>query len=284
MLHQSIGRAAPVGSGGGGVIFMQLVVLAVVQGITEFLPISSSGHLILVPALTDWPDQGRMIDVAVHVGSLAAVMVYCWRPLGRMTLGVLGAMRGRGSAGLRLFLYIVLATLPVVAAGFALARYGDDLLRGVEVVAWATLGFGVLLWLVDRSAMTVRQIDHIGYGGALFIGLAQVLALIPGTSRAGITMTAGRLLGMERAAAAEFSLLMAIPAILGAGVLEGYDLVRAGDWALTADALMAAGLAFVSALVAVAVMMAWLKRASFTPFAIYRVLLGGGLLAWIYWP
>ena len=134
---------------------MQLVVLAVVQGVTEFLPISSSGHLILVPALTDWPDQGRMIDVAVHVGSLAAVMVYCWRPLGRMTLGVLGAMRGRGSgAGLRLFLYIVLATLPVVAAGFALARYGDDL-RGVEV-GLGDAGFRRASLAGDRSAMTVR--------------------------------------------------------------------------------------------------------------------------------
>lgn len=265
-------------------IFMHLVVLAVVQGVTEFLPISSSGHLILVPALTDWPDQGRMIDVAVHVGSLAAVMVYCWRPLGRMALGLVTALRGRGSAGLRLLLQTVLATLPVVAAGFVVARFGGDLLRGVEVVAWATLGFGILLWLVDRSAMTVRQIDHIGYGGALFIGLAQVLALIPGTSRAGITMTAGRILGMERAAAAEFSLLMAIPAILGAGALEGYDLARAGNWALTADALIAAGLAFVSALVAVVVMMAWLRRASFMPFAVYRLLLGGGLLVWIYWP
>ena len=284
MLHWNSGRVAPVDSGGGGMIFMHLVVLAVVQGVTEFLPISSSGHLILVPALTDWPDQGRMIDVSVHVGSLAAVMVYCWRPLGRMALGLVAALRGRGSAGLRLLLQTVLATLPVVAAGFVVARFGGDLLRGVEVVAWATLGFGILLWLVDRSAMTVRQIDHIGYRGALFIGLAQVLALIPGTSRAGITMTAGRILGMERAAAAEFSLLMAIPAILGAGALEGYDLARAGNWALTADALIAAGLAFVSALVAVVVMMAWLRRASFMPFAVYRLLLGGGLLVWIYWP
>jgi undecaprenyl-diphosphatase len=132
--------------------------------------------------------------------------------------------------------------------------------------------------------MTVRQIAHLTFRDALIIGLAQVLALIPGTSRAGITMTAGRLLGMERAAAAEFSLLLAIPAILGAGLLEGQTLYSSGNLALTKDAAIAAGLAFVTALIAVTLMMAWLKRASFAPFVMYRVVLGVGLLSWIYWP
>lgn len=264
--------------------FLHLLVLAMVQGVTEFLPISSSGHLVLIPHLSGWPDQGRSMDVALHVGTLAAVLIYCWRPLWRMAHGLVLAVRGRPSDGLRQCGLLVIATIPVVIAGYVLAKYIDSPLRGAEVVAWATLGFGILLWFVDRTAMTVRQIEHLEIRDAIVIGMAQVLALIPGTSRAGITMTAGRLLGMERAAAAEFSLLMAIPAIFGAGLLEGHTLYTSGDAMLTADAALAAGLAFIAALIAITLMMAWLRRASFTPFVIYRVLLGLGLLGWLYWP
>jgi undecaprenyl-diphosphatase len=150
------------------------------------------------------------------------------------------------------------------------------------VIAWATLGFGILLWVIDRSGMTVRRIEHLGYGGALFIGFSQILALIPGTSRSGITMTAARLLGFERAEAARFSMLLAIPAIVAAGTLAGYDLYRTGDAQLTVDAFVAGGLALVTALVAIIAMMGWLRRASFLPFVLYRIALGGALLAWIY--
>jgi undecaprenyl-diphosphatase len=264
--------------------FLHILVIAIIQGVTEFLPISSSGHLVLIPHLTSWPDQGRLMDVAVHVGTLAAILIYCWRSLFRMLAGVVLILRGRSNDGFRQFSLLIVATLPVVIAGYGMAKYLNTPLRGVEVVAWATLGFGILLWVVDRTAMTVRQIAHLTFRDALIIGLAQVLALIPGTSRAGITMTVGRLLGMERAAAAEFSLLLAIPAILGAGLLEGQTLYSSGNLALTKDAAIAAGLAFVTALIAVTLMMAWLKRASFAPFVMYRVVLGVGLLSWIYWP
>jgi len=149
-------------------------------------------------------------------------------------------------------------------------------------VAWATLGFGVLLWVADRTGMTIRRIEHMGYGEALVIGLSQVLALIPGTSRSGITMTAARMLGYERAEAARFSMLLSIPTILAAGLLTGLDLYESGDVQLSLDALIAGGLAFATALIAIVAMMGWLKRASFLPFVLYRILLGGGLLIWIY--
>lgn len=259
-----------------------LAVIALVQGITEFLPISSSGHLILLPALTGRADQGLLIDVAVHVGTLGAVLAYLWRDIGRMLKGLWRGLRGRSDPGLTLALQLILATLPLVGAGYALSRYGGDLLRSAEVVAWATLGFGLLLWLADRAGMTIKRIEHMGYGAALFIGLSQVLALIPGTSRSGITMTAARLLGYERAEAARFSMLLAIPAITAAGGLAGFDLYKAGNAQLTLDAIIAAGLAFIAALIAIALMMSWLRRASFLPFVIYRILLGGGLLYWIY--
>jgi undecaprenyl-diphosphatase len=261
---------------------LHLVVLALVQGITEFLPVSSSAHLVVVPHLTDWPDQGLLIDVAVHVGTLGAVMLYCWREIGEMLMGLARLFRGRRSAGLTLALQLIVATVPVVIAGYLVARYAGDMLRSLEVIAWATIGFALLLWIADRVGLTVRRLEHLGYIDAVVIGLAQAVALIPGTSRSGITMTAARMLGFERPDTARFSLLLSIPAILGAGVLEGQKLLQSGDLALGRDAALAAGLAFLSALVAVALMMAWLRRASFTPFVLYRLLMGAALLWLVY--
>ena len=145
-----------------------------------------------------------------------------------------------------------------------------------------TIGFGILLWVSDHVGMTVRRVEHLSLWNALFIGVAQVLALIPGTSRSGITMTAGRFLGLERAEAARFSLLLSIPTILGAGVLGGLELRESSDIQLGQDVLLAIGLSFVAGLISIAVMMHWLSRAGFTPFVIYRLLLGGALLYWIY--
>ncbi|MCC9620831.1 undecaprenyl-diphosphate phosphatase [Thalassospira sp. MA62] len=260
-----------------------IILLAIVQGITEFLPISSSGHLVLAPALTGSPDQGLLVDVAVHVGTLAAVLIYFWRDVFAMLGGFVRLFTGRINAGARMVIHIVLATIPVVAVGFYFKVSGiEDQLRSVEIIAWTTLGFGILLWIADKVGMTINRLEHMRWGGALFIGLAQVLALVPGTSRSGITMTAARLMGYERADAAQFSMLMSIPVILGAGLLAGIDLQQAGNVALTQDVLLAAGLSFVTALIAIAMLMSWLKRSSFTPFAIYRILLGGALLIWIY--
>ncbi len=268
--------------------FLHLVVLAAVQGLTEFLPISSTGHLRLVSLSTGWPDQGLMMDVAVHVGTLFAVMLYFWRDLSSMVMSLRNSLR-RSTTKRRidedfwLAVKLIIATFPVIAAGLAVDLYLTTELRVLEVIAWSTLGFGVLLYIADQANMTVKRMDHISLWGALLIGLFQALALIPGTSRAGITMTAARLLGVERRDAARFSMLLSIPVIIGAGTLKGIELYRAEDAQLTSDAFTAAGLAFLFALLAIALLMQWLKRASFTPFVVYRVLLGAGLVYVAYW-
>ncbi|MEX2644042.1 MAG: undecaprenyl-diphosphate phosphatase [Acetobacterales bacterium] len=263
---------------------LHIVVLAIVQGITEFLPISSSAHLVLVPVVFGWPDQGLLLDIAVHIGTLLAVMVYFWRDLFAMVAGVYDLARGNTTAGARLAIKVAVATVPLVLAGFVLySTHLTEHLRSIEVIAWATIGFGLVLWIADRLGMTMRRLEHLGYGGALFIGLSQALALIPGTSRSGITMTAARILGMERSEAARFSMLLSMPAIAAAGMLATLDLVEAGNATLQADALIAAGIAFATALLAITLMMAWLRRASFGPFVLYRLLLGGALLAYVHW-
>jgi undecaprenyl-diphosphatase len=265
------------------VTVLQIIVLSLVQGITEFLPISSSGHLILVPILADWPDQGRTMDIAVHMGTLGAVVLYFWRDMAAMAGGLWNALKGRRDPGATLFWKVVVGTLPVVAAGLAMKKLlGEDAFRSMAVIGWTMLGWGIVLWVVDRMSMTVKRVEHMPWFDVAIIGLSQILALVPGTSRSGITMTAARLLGYERGEAARFSMLLSIPTILGAGVLAGLDLWQDGDAALTHAALVAAGLSFVSALIAIALLMAWLKRASFTPFVIYRVVLGVALLAVAY--
>ena len=259
-----------------------ILVLAIVQGLTEFLPISSSGHLVLTSKLLNWPDQGLLIDVAVHVGTLFAVMVYFWRDLWEITVGTVRLYTGRRGPGARLAGQILVGTIPVVIAGYFGRDYIGTYLRDVEFIAWATIGFGILLWIADHLGMTVWRIEHLKFGNAIFIGLAQVLALIPGTSRSGITMTAGRFLGMERTEAARFSMLLSIPTILGAGVLAAADMGQSGDFELGQDVLLSAGLAFITGLLSIVMMMRWLSRAGFTPFVLYRLALGAGLLYWIY--
>ncbi len=261
---------------------LHLLVLAIVQGITEFLPISSSGHLVLVPVFGGWEDQGLLMDVAVHIGTLGAVILYFWRDIWFMVRGMWRVTKGKRDPGARLAALVVLATIPVIGAGFFLDKYIGPSLRTVEVIGWTTLGFGFLLYMADKIGLTIRRVEHTGIVDALIIGLAQCLALIPGTSRSGITITAARFLGFERVDAARFSMLLSIPTILGAGVLKGLELYESGNAQLTNDALTAAGIAFISALVALFIMMAWLKRASFTPFFIYRLFLGGGLLYYAY--
>lgn len=264
---------------------LHLVLLAVVQGVTEFLPISSSGHLVLVPVLTGLPDQGPLLDVAVHVGTLVAVMLYLRREVAAMALAVVTGGRREGAiAGGALLGYLVLATVPVMIAGGLMYWSGASArLRGPEVVAWTTLIFGLVLYAADRLGMTVKRLEHLGAGAALGIGLAQVLALVPGTSRAGITITAARLMGFERRDAARFSMLLSIPTIIAAGTLSAIEIYRAGDLQLGIDAAVAVVLSCIAALAAISLMMAWLNRATFTPFVVYRLVLGLALLAWLYY-
>ena len=270
-----------------------IFILAVVQGLTEFLPVSSSGHLVLAWEYFDragWqvPEQTQsdrlILDVAVHVGTLFAVCAYFWRDIAQIVVGLTKILVGQTRPGARLAFHVVLATIPLVAAGYVFYLFKDSVaanLRDVQVIAWATIGFGVLLLVADRIGLTVRRVEHLGAGGALFIGVMQVLALIPGTSRSGITMTAARFLGFERAEAVRFSLLLSIPAILGAGTLTGLDLYRRTDAQLNFDALAAAAIAFVMAFLSIALMIRWLRHAGFLPFVIYRLFLGAALLIWV---
>lgn len=263
---------------------LHVLVLALVQGITEFLPISSSAHLILVPMALGWPDQGLNLDVAVHVGSLGAVLAYFRSDVATMLREA--RVRARpgpaGRPGRRLITLVAVATLPVLVAGFMLQRIGTGGLRTMAVIGWTSLLFGIALYLADRYAPNHRPVEEMGPGAAFAIGLAQMLALVPGTSRAGITITAGRLLGLRRDEAARFSMLLSIPTIVGAGALIVLDLVELGEARVNGQILLAAGLAFASALAAIALMMRWLQHASYTPFVVYRCALGLGLLIYVY--
>jgi len=259
---------------------IQIVTLAVIQGITEFLPISSSGHLALTPVLLNWKDQGLAMDVAVHVGTLGAVMVYLWRDLWLITRGLFRLSAGRIDDGARLAWLVIIASIPVIIVGLSVKMVIGDAMRTPLVIGWAFIGFGVLLYLSDRLGLTIKRIPHMTAGGAFLIGIAQAFAIIPGASRSGTTITMARMLGFERRDAARFSMLISIPAIAGAGVLLGKDVLESGDTVLQANVILAAVLAFVTALIAIAAMMFWLRRQSYTPFVLYRVVFGIVIL-WI---
>ncbi len=261
---------------------VHLAVIAVIQGITEFLPVSSSGHLVLVPLFMQVPDQGLIIDVAVHMGTLCAVIVYFWRDVWAMMGGLVRVVKGRPDPKAKLAGLLVAATIPVLIAGFALNYYVPEGIRALKVIGWSTFCFGLALLIADQIGMTLRRIDHLKMSDAVIIGLAQALALIPGTSRSGICMTAGRIIGMERREIARFSMLLGIPVILGAGLIKGWEAYTIGNAQLNIDIILSGSLAFVFALASIAVMMAWLRRASFTVFGVYRLLLGGFLLTIAY--
>jgi len=260
----------------------QIIVLAIVQGLTEFLPVSSSGHLILIPALTGWQDQGIVTDVMVHVGSLFAVIVYFWKDVLKLLAGLIDLCRFKLTDNARMTGYIILATIPALALGAVLKLTGTyDLIRGVEIVAWNAVIFGILLYVADVVGKRVKVMEDMKLNPALVIGCAQALALIPGTSRSGITMTAARFLGFERAEAARFSFLLGIPAIAAAGAFTTLEVVQLGE-SIPSDAILAAVLTFFAALVAIAILMALVKRVGFFIFMVYRLLLAAVLFALIY--
>ena len=259
---------------------VQVLVLACIQGLTEFLPISSSAHLILVPVLTGWPDQGIAFDVAVHVGSLAAVLAYFRHEFVAMLREGLRLPPGEDGHA-RLGWLVLVASIPVGVAGLAVDARLSESLRDPLVIAAATAGFGILLLVAERAGAKGRRIESLGIRDALAIGCAQALALIPGTSRSGITMTAGLLVGLTPAASARFSFLLSAPVILMAG---GYKTLRlaagAADvqWsALAAGAMVAA----ICAYACIHVFLRLVERIGFAPFVIYRLVLGG-VLFWAF--
>jgi len=260
--------------------FLQLLLIAIVQGVTEFLPISSSGHLILIPYFTSMPDQGPMIDVAVHVGSLLAIILYFWREaLGLARGGLSSVGIGRAPEQRRLFWWIAIGTVPAIAFGFFLKQNGWlDSFRSTTLVAINLIVYGVLLGIADRLGRQTKKYEDMSLKDAVLVGLAQALALIPGTSRSGVTMTAARLLGYERVEAARFSFLLSIPAVAGAGTLAMLDLAEASAQ-MRWDALVAGIMTFAAAFATMAFLMRFLRTASMMVFVVYRVLLGAALLA-----
>lgn len=263
---------------------LHLILVAVIQGITEFLPVSSSGHLILLPNLTGMDDQGQVIDVAVHVGTLGAVVLYFRADVKRILLGLPKVARRQiDDQDAWLALCLIIATIPVILAGLIFKLTGlDDMLRSVAVVGWMTLIFGIVLYWADQTGRTEKTAESWSIKDAITMGLAQILALIPGTSRSGITITAARRLGYARQDAARLAMLMSIPTILASGTLLGAEVAFTMDSAAAKDASIAAIFAFIMALAALALMMRLLRSVSFTPYVIYRVILGLVLLGIAY--
>jgi undecaprenyl-diphosphatase len=261
---------------------LYLLLIAAIQGLTEFIPVSSSAHLILLPALIGGPDQGLAIDVAVHVGTLLSVLIYFRSQVGLASLGTLRLLRGRvDTPGAHLALCLVIGTIPVVIAGLLLKLTGlDEALRSIAVVGWAMLIFGLVLYWADQTGATNQKSEDWTTKDALYMGLSQVIALIPGASRSGITITAARRLGYDREDAATLSMLMSIPTIIASGVLLGADVIKDADWEVARAGLMAASFSFIASLIALSLMMRLLRSVSFTPYVGYRIFLGL-LLLWI---
>ncbi|MGJ7458312.1 undecaprenyl-diphosphate phosphatase [Halomonas sp. MA07-2] len=264
--------------------WLQVAVLSIVQGLTEFLPISSSAHLILVPVLTAWEDQGLAFDVALHIGSLAAVILYFRHELIRMSISWAGSLRGGGmDQDARLGWWVLLATVPVCVIGFAFRDVVALGMRSPIIIGVSLIGFGLVLGYADwRRRHDGRSEYQLGLKDVLFIGGAQVLALIPGTSRSGITITAALLLGMSREGAARFSFLLSIPVIALAGGLEIVGLIREAhevDWSTV---VVGAVLSGISAYLCIHYFLIFIKRVGMQPFVVYRLLLGAWLL-WLFW-
>lgn len=261
---------------------LQVMLLSVLQGITEFLPVSSSGHLILFSKFTTFPDQGLTLDVAVHLGSIFAVLIYFWRTVWEIIKGMFKTwfVPNFSNPGNKMFWLIFIGTLPVVVVGLLFRKYGIEFRDEdcEKIIGWTILGYGILLFIADRVGMTIRKIDHLSVGDALLIGLAQCLSLVPGTSRSGITITMARFLGLERQEAAKFSMLLAIPAILGAATLVGWELYSSGDFSGIGWVLDGVLYSFIASIIAIYVIMWWLKKSTFLPFVIYRIILGTILL------
>ncbi|MEM9319464.1 MAG: undecaprenyl-diphosphate phosphatase [Pseudomonadota bacterium] len=261
-----------------------LFLVALIQGVTEFLPVSSSGHLVLLPGLTGLEDQGQVIDVAVHVGTLGAVVLYFWSDVKEALAGSVRLLQGKvDTRGAFLALCLAIGTIPVVLFGLFLDLTGiDDQLRSITVVGWTTLIFGLFLYWADQRGTTERKAEEWTLKHAVIMGLWQALALIPGTSRSGITITAGRMLGYGRESAARIGMLMSIPTIIASGVYLAGEVIATADAQAARDGAIAASFAFLSALLALVLMMRLLRSVSFTPYVIYRVILGVILLVIAY--
>ncbi len=274
----------------------QAVILALIQGITEFLPISSSGHLILFPLLTDWPDQGLAFDVALNTATWLAVVIYLRRDIAALASGFIASLINKNSmtdksrANARLAWMVLVATVPVAVAGLLARNLVAHRLRTFDVIAVSSIVWGVVLWIADRKAgrgngVKLKDLYSLGWGGAIIIGLAQAIALVPGTSRSGITITAALFIGMTRGGAARFSFLLAVIVGALAGAKETVDMIQTGNNIPALPLIVGFIVAFITAYLVIHFFLRLLdgsqkNRAgsSMTPFVAYRVALGVILL------
>ena len=262
----------------------QLILIALIQGITEFLPVSSSAHLILFPKLTGLQDQGLAIDVAVHIGTLLAVLLYLKADIKVLFQGLIQAFGfKRRSNAFSLLCYLITATIPVVLLGVLIKLINlDESLRSIKVIAWAMLIFGLILYYTDQKNIDTKKYNNWSYRSALIMGFWQALALIPGTSRAGAVISGARLLGFSRKDSAKLAMLMAIPTIIASGALLSLEIIASGSLSLARDFFLSMAFSFSAALLSIRFMMYFLTNYSFTPYVVYRVLLSLILLAIIY--
>ncbi|MEM8845296.1 MAG: undecaprenyl-diphosphate phosphatase [Pseudomonadota bacterium] len=254
--------------------FIQILALGLIQGITEFLPVSSSGHLVLTSILLGWKDQGLLIDVAAHAGSLLAVMFYFRKQLHEMLLAILNPRNPENSQTLNLIRSIAIATLPIMLTGLLFAGFIESHLRSVQVIAGTTIIFALFLAYADKRAKCERDEYQLSWKAVLFIGMAQAFALIPGTSRSGVTMTAGLLLGLNRVAAARFSFLLSIPTILAAILYKLFQISMTEvqfDWMAIISIFLISG--FVAYL-CIEVFIRFVNAIGMMPFVVYRIILG----------
>jgi undecaprenyl-diphosphatase len=260
----------------------QIIVLALIQGITEYLPISSSGHSILVPALTGWPDQGPLTDAITNVGTVSATILYFWRDVVSMFYGLLDLIKRQTTPSSRLVLNVIIASIPVMVLGliFQITHF-DEILRSPLIIAINSVVFGLALYAADAYGLNRNRVADITPKTALYIGLAQMLALNPGTSRSGITMTAGRALGFLRSDAARFSFLISIPANAAGSIVKIGHAIKNHD-PITGPMILCGILTFFIGLMTIAFLMRLIRNHSFLPFVIYRVILGGALLGLVY--
>ena len=259
---------------------LHILLLALVQGITEFLPISSSAHLILAPKLFGFADQGMAFDVAIHVGSLLAVIGYFRKELNQIIRDFFASL-GRpenSTEHSQMGWMIIIATIPIIFTGLVFKSFIELHMRTAMMIAIPTILFGLLLYWSDLKGKKEREASSVVWKDALIIGLFQSIAIFPGTSRSGITMTAGLMLGLTREASSRFSFLIAIPTIVMSGILVSYDLVNSNEQVIWSDLLFGATLSFVSAYLCIHLFLSFIERCGMLPFVIYRLILGVALL------
>jgi undecaprenyl-diphosphatase len=245
---------------------VQAIVLGAVQGLTEFLPVSSSAHLVLVPWLFKWEDPGLVFDVSLHLGTLIALLIYYWREWLAMGMSLVNGDQSKR----RLLFLLVIASIPGAIIGLALEKQAESAFRSPLLIAATLAILGFALWLFDRIAPQRRTVDEMRFRDALLIGLSQAFAIIPGVSRSGSTITMARIMGINRQDAANFSFLMATPIIAGAGLFEGRHMLHIG---MTSEVLAGFIVATIFGLVAIAALIRFVRVHTYEPFAVYRLVL-----------